>query len=206
MFNISEIVRYKNCDHVVMKIKECSDEYILRNLGNGEEIKCKKEFIEKSPIETLDIFKADCTLKKDPEDQYGNFDLQVSDFLVDSSDEMNTETLKKDPEDQYGNFDLQVSDFLADTSYEINTEAIMKDHTYGKKCTDDLQDTEQRIEVQEIQIDSNEKKPKSRNKVLSENDLADLQDANTLEATKRQTKWAVTQFKGKTSEFNRFYS
>ena len=175
MFNISEIVRYKNCDHVVMKIKECSDEYILWNLDNGEEIKCKKEFIEKSPIETLDIFKDDWTLKKDPEDQYGNFDLQVSDFL-------------------------------ADTSYEINTEAIMKDHTYGKKCTDDLQDTEQRIEVQEIQIDSNEEKPKSRNKVLSENDLADLQDANTLEATKRQTKWAVTQFKGKTSEFNRFYS
>ena len=56
----------------------------------------------------------------------------MSDFLVDTSDEMNTETLEKDPEDQYGNFDLQVSDFLVDTSDEINTEAIMKDHTYGK--------------------------------------------------------------------------
>ena len=57
MFNISEIVRYKNCDLVVMNIMECSGEYILRNLDNGEEIKCKKEFIEKSPTEALDIFK-----------------------------------------------------------------------------------------------------------------------------------------------------
>ena len=72
-----------------------------------------------------------------------------------------------------------------------------------EKSTDEQQDTEQRMQVQEIEIDSDEEKPKSRNKVLSENDL---QDANTLEATKRQTKWAITQFKGKSSEFNRFDS
>ena len=96
MFNISEIVRYKNCDHVVMNIKECSGEYILWNLDNVEEIKCKKEFVEKSPIETLDIFKDEWLEEKHPEDQYGNFYLQVSDFLVDTSDKINIEAIMKD--------------------------------------------------------------------------------------------------------------
>ena len=73
-----------------------------------------------------------------------------------------------------GNFDLQVDDFLVDSNDEINIEAIMQDHNYGKKDIDAQQASDRGFEVQEIEIDNKEQKPKCRNKVFSESDLATL--------------------------------
>ena len=39
MFHVSEIVQHKNVDHIILKINECSEEYVLWNLDTGAEVK-----------------------------------------------------------------------------------------------------------------------------------------------------------------------
>ena len=110
----------------------------------------QKRRIEKSPTETLKTFKDVWTEESVSGHEFGNFDSQVDDFLVDGHNEINLQAI------------------------------ICKIIIMETKIIDAQQDTEQGFELQEMEIDNKEQKPKSRNKVLSESELATLQDANTL--------------------------
>ena len=80
-------------------------------------------------------------------------------------------------------------------SGSVNFNAVMNHHSYGKSPLDEKV-MEIELDMPEVVVAQKKEEHNERNKVLSDSDLDILLEANTLETTKKQTKWASTQFKG----------
>ena len=83
VFKVAEIVKYEEQDYVILEV--CENEgfynYKVWNLDTGEtKLVCDEDKIEKSPMESLDIFK-DADFSECHND-FGNFDLFDESFLL----------------------------------------------------------------------------------------------------------------------------